>query len=837
MKTVRFIAIVFFSIMISAVPVSGKKPSRKGKDVKTEAKSVSEYEKLFKDKKFKTAKGFFTIHLSEDGKLIVELPKDMIGRDMLITSAVDQTSNGGDAVVGYMSPKAIPVSFDATDSLVLLRERLPYRYEADDIQSSALQKSHIGAIIATFPIKTLSPDSLAYVFDATQYFSSYDKRLDPVDPYGADSFEGLVSTRLTQKSNLSILLDVQGFKDNISILGYETYSMDQSVFGMKAADDNTNLTVILRRSVLLLPEKVMPSRIADPRLGVISSSAKMFTGGQGSKTVYCADRWRITPEHSMVFYVDTLFDSRMREAITAGVLKWNRAFEQIGRGDLISVMPYPSDDPDFDANDLRYSCIKYEPSQNSRIRSNTWTDPRSGEILCATVYVPFDALRAIHTKMFFEIGAADPSVRGTDNNIPVVYEGLQADVTREIGKCLGLDRNLAASYSIPVDSLRSPSFTSTIGLSGSIMDELPYNYAAVEGDKEIGVKLVHTELGDYDMYAVKWLYCTVPGAVSSADETAYLDSLVTASRNNPYCLYVRKPSNMSDPRYYMDPRCKTDDLGDDNVKSARLRLDNARHVISRMSGWLGGKDPKYQFRMQLNVRFVENSFYVYADLMKNLGGFYLSEIKDGDGIPAYIPVPASVQRDVMKLLLDEIGNMSWLDNTDAYRDIIFVRSFEEYIQSMAIDNLFARLPNIAFAQTKYDAPYSMMDAYDDILDHILDNVRKGKGAAYDNVLLQYFLLGYTLQASNAVNEPASSKGIASDRSDNFVQYASGDRSGFASMSSLAFHIPENYDYQVYTRLLEIRGIYDRAVKSTSDKTLKAQYEYFIMAIDRALKID
>lgn len=836
MKIIRFIAIAVITVLIFAVPAAGRRTPKKSNNAEEVKKAETEYEKLFKDKKYKTAKGFFTIHLTEDGKLIVELPREIVGRDMLITSAVDQTSNGGDAAVGYISPKSIPVSFDVTDSLVLLRERLPFRYSADEQQASAIAKSHIGAVIATFPIKTMSPDSTAYVFDATSYFTGYDKRLDPVDPQGADSFDGLISTELMPKSNLSMLCDVQGFSGNMSILSYETYSMDKSVLGMKSADGSSFLTVLQRRSLLLLPEKLMSPRIADSRIGVRAGSRKVF-GDRGSKTAYFADRWRLDDGESVVFYIDTLFDARMASAISAGILKWNEAFAGIGRDDVVKVLPYPSDDPEFDANDLRYSCVKYEMDQNTGVRSNTWLDPRSGEILSATVYVPFDVLNTIHSKMFFEIGAAEPSVRRVnDNGSDVIYEGLQAEITRAVGSCLGLENNLAGSYAVPVDSLRSPSFTGKYGLSGSIMDIVPYNFAAVEGDRERGVRLVHTELGEYDKYVVKWLYCNVPGAQDPADEVPYLDNLIDEARRNPYCLYVRRPQSRIDPRYSMDPRIKTDDLGNDEIKSAKLRLDNARYVVSHMSEWLRGQDPEFRFRLMLNVRFVENSFYVYADLMKNLGGFYLSEIKDGDGIPSYSPVPAEVQKNVMRCLLEEISDMSWLDATDAYRDLIFVRSFADYIQTMSIDQLMGNLSALGFAQEKYDSPYSMMDAYDDIMDCVLKNVKAGRLSAMENRIFQYVLLSYALSVSNVASSSSGrASSITSDSREFMMQCM--ERNGFAPMTELAFRVPEVYEHQFYSRLLDIRKIYAQALRTVKDESIKQQYEYFIMAIDRALKID
>ena len=77
---------------------------------------------------------------------------------------------------GYISPKTLHVSFEATDSLVILKEVDAYRYRGEGLDTE-IGKSHIGAIMKIFPIKTQSPDSTSLVFDVTSLFSEYDSIL------------------------------------------------------------------------------------------------------------------------------------------------------------------------------------------------------------------------------------------------------------------------------------------------------------------------------------------------------------------------------------------------------------------------------------------------------------------------------------------------------------------------------------------------------------------------------------------------------------------------------------------------------------------------------------
>src|SRR5690625_5703971 len=71
----------------------------------------------------------------------------------------------------------------------------------------------------------------------------------------------------------------------------------------------------------------------------------------------------------------------------------------------------------------------------------------------------------------------------------------------EVGHTLGLPHNFGSSYATPVDSLRSPTYTSEHGTAPSIMDYARFNYIAQPGD---GVTNFFPAIGEYDKWAIKW---------------------------------------------------------------------------------------------------------------------------------------------------------------------------------------------------------------------------------------------------------------------------------------------------------------------------------------------
>ena len=90
----------------------------------------------------------------------------------------------------------------------------------------------------------------------------------------------------------------------------------------------------------LVPQSSVKVRVADPRIGTINSSRSVFSSDRGTKQEEIVSRWDITGGKKIVVYVDTLFSTVQREAVSRGILVWNKTFEAAGLGSVIEVRPF-----------------------------------------------------------------------------------------------------------------------------------------------------------------------------------------------------------------------------------------------------------------------------------------------------------------------------------------------------------------------------------------------------------------------------------------------------------------------------------------------------------------
>jgi hypothetical protein len=161
--------------------------------------------------------------------------------------------------------------------------------------------------------------------------------------------------------------------------------------------DARSLLVSLHFSIAPLPETPMAARLADPRVGLFTTTVLDFSNDlQMSPRKRLVNRWRLEkkdpaaelsePVKPVTFWIDRNVPTAYRETVRAAILEWNRAFEKIGITGALKVEQQP-DDAKFDTLDFGYPSVRWMMNADPVFGAigPSHTDPRTGEILDADI--------------------------------------------------------------------------------------------------------------------------------------------------------------------------------------------------------------------------------------------------------------------------------------------------------------------------------------------------------------------------------------------------------------------------------------------------------------------
>ena len=630
------------------------------------SKAGGKYEKTFVNDhscvSYSNADGFVKFH-KVSGKLYMELSDRAIGKRMLMASTVTAVSDPEVLPVGYKPTKPLYVRFERPDSLVInLCEitLLPDYDKTDSALSAAVRRTTLDTVLETFPLYCESPDGDAAVFDVTSFFGGGNEKLGPVKS-GTSNY---ISTKFSLKKASDLVTGVKVFEDNAAVTSSHTYTINSDVLGLVSLKKDEPFTVTTTRTILMLPDDIMASRKADSRIGIFLTDRRLLRDGEEIDKYSVINRWRIEPsdtaaylggecvepEEHIVFYIDDAFPSKWKDAAVRGVLRWNSAFEDIGFKDVIQVRDFPDDDPEFDPDNLKYSCIRYVPSTVANAMGPSWVDPVSGEIINASVIVYNDVVSLAGGWRFCQTAQLDPRARLAQMPQDLLEETIEYVLAHEVGHCLGFMHNMAASAAWPTDSLRSPSFTRANGTTASIMDYARFNYVAQPED--IGVSLDPPYLGPYDRFLVKYAYSFIP-----EDADSVVERWVDEKAGDPVYRYGRQQVKA---RY--DPSAIEEDLGNDPVRSSEYGISNLKYIIAHNGEWADdATDPDGKLRRERYKLIVKQMGRYLSAVAANVGGIYLNQVKSGvSSLEPAVAVPAGVQKESLEWVLDNLLDMDWL---------------------------------------------------------------------------------------------------------------------------------------------------------------------------------
>ena len=626
------------ALLGSLVTVGVAEEEKGDKDKKKD--KIKPYEDVITDEA-QTDRGLFLVHRIDD-KVYYEIPPAAFDEDMLWVTQLAKTQSGHS--YGGMPVGNRVVRWELRGDKVLLRD-VDYRIraEGDDSIRHAVEATNLATILHATDVLAWGRDK-APVIEVSELFTgdlSVFSAKDSLDATGADSKRSFVD-------------EVKSFPENIEVKALMTYKIkkkdDVPSWQQDVAD---SVTVQLHHSMVKLPEDPMRPRREDERVGYFSLSFEDYADDSNheTETVSYIKRWRLEkadpeaevsdPLEPIVYYVGREVPEKWRPWVHKGVLAWQPAFEAAGFSNAIvpKDAPSPQEDPDWDPEDARYSCIRWLPSKVENAFGPHVADPRTGEILESDIRMYHNVLKLVRDWYFVQAAASDERAQKLPMPDELVGELLAYVVAHEVGHTLGFPHNMKASSSYTVEQLRDPEFTKQFGTEASIMDYGRFNYVAQPGD---GAALIPV-VAPYDYFATEWGYRQFPEAKTWEDEKEELDKIAARQLTDRKLLFGgRNPGE--------DPSQQTEDLGSDSIAATALGLAN----IDRIAGFL------------VEATCSENEDYgllenMYGELMSQrdrelmhvanvVGGFVRDNFYYGDADKRYHATAPGRQREAVAFL-------------------------------------------------------------------------------------------------------------------------------------------------------------------------------------------
>ena len=845
------------SLSLAAAP-SALSSRAFGDDTKKEKKEEDKYTKFFKDKKVETARGkFVTLH-KIDGNVYLELPTKYLGKELMMGAKITSTTDPDYLAVGSMNSAPIVFRFEKQDSVIVMKapNSIVYRRDASPELQKALELNYRDQSVESFTPEVYKADSSAVVLKINSLVTESSPFFEIVP-----SQQGPFKITSSRNSSLTFVRGLKAFDTNASVRVEMNFSVNASLMGVLTVAKDMPLTAEVTYTILPVEASNAIPRLADARVGYQTTRKVSFPDYlDQSEPVYLAHRWQLVPkdkkayakgqltepEKKIVFYLDSAFPASWQRPIREGVLRWNKAFEAAGFRNAIEVRDFPKNDKQFDPDNLEYSCIRYIPNSQETIAASNWTDPRTGEIFSGnlTIYNNVEAL--MHKQRFIGTAAVDPQVRSSRLPQALFEESLSQLVTQEMGSVLGLLRNYAASASYTTDQLRSAKFTKESGLAPSILDGVTYNYLAQPSDK--GVRLINDQLGVYDLFAIDWGYRYFDLKGDPAAEAKELLSRVDKRAREPYLRYA------PEQRYAVDPTVRTEDLGNDPIKTAELTMKNLAFIQSNLSKWITN-DPDSRKKKSLYLAIVQGYYLQLKNAMSLVGGVVCQESRLSTSLPRYQVVPKAKQREAFQWLLRQAKDFQGKADRNFERKGFIDVSYYDQLLEFLVKDIYDLRSRIIIASQVDSKTYSLGEYFDDLYQATFASTIAGKSPNHMERLMQIAFIDKsiagTVNPRNATpgmpysfaGAPASVGGklisltSTTDYSDALksgrVNYGGGDPS--ASIYPMA-NVPalDTSEQYMYAALLKVRPLLEQRAASTTDRTLKAHYQTLAFKVAKLL---
>ncbi|MEM8865235.1 MAG: zinc-dependent metalloprotease, partial [Planctomycetota bacterium] len=645
--------------------------------------------------------GMLTLYRG-DSKLLVELRPSDLDRDHIVLITIARGIGQSPILGGFswgFGDEGVWQFRKRGERIHLVRRNVRFRAEPGSPSAKAVDLAYTDSVLFSLPIAGRGNGG-SYVVDLSDVFLSDLPQISQVMP--GFSFSRSKSTWAEADGEVQ----VKGYEKNIEVQVAATYTSSGSQ-EIDTVPDSRGVTVNVHYSISRLPRTSYEPRLADDRIGYFLTVVKDFSKKEADdRFIRYINRWNLEksdpkadkspPKEPIVFWLEKTIPFKYRKPIRDGIEEWNKAFEKAGFYNAIDVRQQP-DDADWEPGDVRYNTFRWITSGAGFAMGPSRVNPLTGQILDADIIFDADFLQywrdeyetltpegianmtggpltiegyreqkkrlgrfGMHSHCTngrcscnllggvsrqLALGATVAAVRkhSEADLEKLLMQALKEVTMHEVGHTLGLRHNFKASTLYGIDEVNDVSKTSKTGISASVMDYTPANFAL--SSEEQG-DYYSTTIGPYDYWAIEYGYKPL------ADEEAGLAEIAARSGEPGLAYATDEDTRGIDP----DPHSYRFDLGNDLVAYAEREAALVAQTLPGIVDDLIDEGEGYQkARRAFGVLLSTHARAMFV-ASRYIGGLHVSRSHKGDAgaeEPMEV-VSAEQQRAAMKLVAEQI---------------------------------------------------------------------------------------------------------------------------------------------------------------------------------------
>lgn len=431
----------------SSPAAEDKKPDEKKDDKKNEADKKSD-EKKDEPKKEEKKKdelddfdevtkdaekieGLLTFYRKKD-KLYLEVKPEQLDKDYIFT-VTQESGIGMRGIYNGMPLNDFLCRFRrVNDQVFFVQRNTGFRAKAGQPVNRSLERAFADSVLVSMKLESVHKENKTLLVDAGPLFLGDLAQMGQI-------FKQVLQTGYNLDASKSYYGKVKAFPKNIELQTYYSFNTGDLKY-FEPLPDARNITLRIHYSLSEMPDDAYRPRIADDRLGYFLTAYRDFSNDDNVVPfVRYINRWRLEkkdpdapvsePKKPIVFWLENTIPVEYRDAIRAGILRWNVAFEKAGFKNAIEVKQMP-DDADWDPADIRYNTIRWINTIDAAFAMGpSRVNPLTGEILDADIVLDGNFIRYVKSDYRNETG--QPTSFSQVFGLPASLRELPAGIRNE----------------------------------------------------------------------------------------------------------------------------------------------------------------------------------------------------------------------------------------------------------------------------------------------------------------------------------------------------------------------------------------------------------------------